>query len=148
MCKSLFLRKLLAQPSTLLKSDSGTDVFLWNFAKFLRTSFFMEHLWWLFLHFWLLRTLQFNYLKAVLNTYCHLRTKTIPIQTRDLYIKWGSSLKEKGTYVFVVLVELVMYTHLAIECSRWLWLTTHKFCSADIYAFSQLTIKVVIMLLW
>ena len=120
MYKSLFLRKLLAQPSTLLKSDSGTDVFLWNFAKFLRTSFFMEHLWWLFLHFWLLRTLQFNYLKAVLNTYCHLRTKTIPIQTRDLYIKWGSSLKEKGTYVFVVLVEPVMYTHLAIECSRWL----------------------------
>ena len=43
-------------PGTLLKRGSGTGVFLWmcfpvNFAKFLRTPFLTEQLWWLLLIF-------------------------------------------------------------------------------------------------
>ena len=67
MCTSLFFNKVaVLRPETLLKRDSGTDVFLrsatllkkrlWhrgfpvNFAKFLRTPFVTEHLRWLLLY--------------------------------------------------------------------------------------------------
>ena len=41
---------LTSQAATLLKRDSKTGVcFPVNVAKFLRTAFFKEHLWWLFL---------------------------------------------------------------------------------------------------
>ena len=35
--------------------------FLVNIAKFLRTAFFIEHLWWLFLKDWLQMTELFNF---------------------------------------------------------------------------------------
>ena len=49
LCWSLFLIKPHdSSPATLLKRDSYTGVPV-NIAKFLRTSFFIEHLWWLLL---------------------------------------------------------------------------------------------------
>ena len=48
-----FTRKRLCQsllrPATLLKKILWQRCFPMNFAKFLRTSFFIEHLWWLLL---------------------------------------------------------------------------------------------------
>ena len=51
-----FLIKLLAPPpATLLKKRLWHRCFPVNFGKFLRTPFFTEHLWWLFLHLHLLK---------------------------------------------------------------------------------------------
>ena len=45
MCWSLFFNKVVdLRSATLLKRDSNTSVFLWIFAKFLRTPFFTVHL--------------------------------------------------------------------------------------------------------
>ena len=44
-----FLIKLQAGPATLLKKRLWHRCFPVNFAKFLRTTFFTEHLWWLLL---------------------------------------------------------------------------------------------------
>ena len=44
-----FLIKLQALPASLLKKRLWRRCFPLNFAKFLRTSFFREHLWWLLL---------------------------------------------------------------------------------------------------
>ena len=38
-------KHLCLRPATLFKRDSGTVVFPVNFAKFLRTPFFIEHRW-------------------------------------------------------------------------------------------------------
>ena len=52
LCWSLFLIKLHAlRPATLLKRDSNTAVFLWNWRSFLRTTSFTEHLQWFLLWF-------------------------------------------------------------------------------------------------
>ena len=45
-----FLIKLQAAPATSLKRRLWHRCFPVNFAKFLRTSFFTEHLWWLLLY--------------------------------------------------------------------------------------------------
>ena len=42
-----FLIKLQARPATLLKKSLWHRCFPVNFAKLLRTPFFIEHLWWL-----------------------------------------------------------------------------------------------------
>ena len=42
----LFLIKLQVSPATLLKKRLWDRCFHVNFAKFLRTAFFIEHLWW------------------------------------------------------------------------------------------------------
>ena len=42
-----FLIKWQAAPATLLKNRPWHRCFSVNFAKFLRTPFFTEHLWWL-----------------------------------------------------------------------------------------------------
>ena len=44
-----FLLKLQAPPATLLKKRIWSRCFPVNFAKFLRTTFFIEHIWWLLL---------------------------------------------------------------------------------------------------
>ena len=44
-----FLIKLQAPPATLLKKRLWHRCFPVNFAKFLRTRFITEHLWWLLL---------------------------------------------------------------------------------------------------
>ena len=50
VCHSLFLSKVfIKRIRTLLKGRLWYRCFPVNFAKFLRTSFFMEHLWWLLL---------------------------------------------------------------------------------------------------
>ena len=50
LCWSFFLMKLQAlRPATLLKTRLQHRCFPMKFAKFLRTPFFTEHLWWLLL---------------------------------------------------------------------------------------------------
>ena len=50
-CWSLFLNKVAGlRPATLLKKRLWHTCFPVNFAKFLRTPFFIEHLWWLLLY--------------------------------------------------------------------------------------------------
>ena len=48
-CKSLFLNKVAGQVATLLKKRVWHKCFSVNSAKFLRTPFLMERLWWLLL---------------------------------------------------------------------------------------------------
>ena len=49
LCQSLFFTQVAAQPATLLKKRLWHRCFPENFAKFLRTPFFKEHLQWLLL---------------------------------------------------------------------------------------------------
>ena len=50
LCQSLFFNKVAGlRPATLLKKRLWHRCFPVNFAKFLRTPFFTEHLWWLLL---------------------------------------------------------------------------------------------------
>ena len=50
LCQSLFFNKVAAlRPATLLKKRLWHRCFPVNFAKFLRTAFIKEHLWWRFL---------------------------------------------------------------------------------------------------
>ena len=52
LCQSLFFNKVAGlRPATLLKKKLWHRCFPVNFAKFLRTTFFIEHLWWLLLKF-------------------------------------------------------------------------------------------------
>ena len=48
LCQGLFFNKV-APPATVLKKRLWHRCFPVNFAKFLRASFFTEHLWWLLL---------------------------------------------------------------------------------------------------
>ena len=51
LCQSLFFNKVAARrPTTLLKKRLWHRCFPVNFVKFLRTPFFIEHLWWLLLN--------------------------------------------------------------------------------------------------
>ena len=50
LCQSLFFNKVAGlRPATLLKKRLWHRCFPVNFAKFLGTPFFTEHLWWLLL---------------------------------------------------------------------------------------------------
>ena len=50
LCQSLFFNKVAGlRPATLLKKRLWHRCFPVNFDKFLRTPFFIEHLWWLLL---------------------------------------------------------------------------------------------------
>ena len=49
--KHLYWSLFLIRPATLWKRDFNAGVFLWNFAEYLRTPFFKEHLRWLLLNF-------------------------------------------------------------------------------------------------
>ena len=50
LCQSLFFNKVASlRPITLLKKRLWRRCFPVNFVKFLRTPFFIEHLWWLLL---------------------------------------------------------------------------------------------------
>ena len=50
LCQSLFFNKVTGvRTATLLKKRLRHRFFPMNFAKFLRTPFLTEHLWWLFL---------------------------------------------------------------------------------------------------
>ena len=52
LCQSLFFNKVAGLwPATLLKKRLWYRCFPVNFAKFLRTPFYIEHLWWLLLVF-------------------------------------------------------------------------------------------------
>ena len=52
LCQRLFFNKVAGlRPATLLKRSLWHRCFPVNFVKFLRTPFFMEHLWWLLLCF-------------------------------------------------------------------------------------------------
>ena len=49
LCQSLFFNKVAGRPATLFKKRLWHRSFRVNFAKFLRTHFFIEHLRWLLL---------------------------------------------------------------------------------------------------
>ena len=50
LCQSLFLNKVAGlRPATLLKKRLWHRCFPVNFVKFLRATFYKEHLWWLLL---------------------------------------------------------------------------------------------------
>ena len=50
-CWSLFLIKLKTwSPAALLKRDHNTGVSMWILQNFLRTAFFIKHLWWMLLN--------------------------------------------------------------------------------------------------
>ena len=50
LCQSLLFNKVAGpRPATLLKKRLWRSCFPVNFAKFLRTPFLKEHLWWLLL---------------------------------------------------------------------------------------------------
>ena len=50
LCESLFFNKVAGlRPATLLKKRLWRMCFPVNFVKFLTTTFFIEHLWWLLL---------------------------------------------------------------------------------------------------
>ena len=51
LCWSLFLENLHAGGMQLYKRKTTTKTSTVKFAKFLKTSFFSEHLWWLLLYF-------------------------------------------------------------------------------------------------
>ena len=48
--QSLFFNKVAGRPVTLLKKRLWHRCFPVNFTKFLRTPFFIDHLWWLLLN--------------------------------------------------------------------------------------------------
>ena len=51
LCQSLFFNKVAGpRPAILLKKRLSHRYFPVNFAKFLRTPFFIEHFWWLLLN--------------------------------------------------------------------------------------------------
>ena len=51
LCHSLFFNKVAGlRPATLLKKRLWHRCFPVNFAKFLKTPFLREHLWWLLLY--------------------------------------------------------------------------------------------------
>ena len=51
LCQSLFFNKVAGlRPATLLKKRLWHRCFPVNFAKFVRTPFIIEHLWWLLLN--------------------------------------------------------------------------------------------------
>ena len=51
LCQNLFFKKVAGlRPATLLKKRAWHWCFPVNFTKFLRTPFYIEHLWWLLLH--------------------------------------------------------------------------------------------------
>ena len=51
LCLSLFFNKVAGlRPATLLKKRHGHRCFPVNFVKFIRTPFYIEHIWWLLLH--------------------------------------------------------------------------------------------------
>ena len=53
LCQSLFFNKVAGlRLATLLKKRPWQRCFPVNFVKFLRTSLFMEHLWWLLLDYY------------------------------------------------------------------------------------------------
>ena len=65
LCQSLIFNKVAGlRPATLLKKRLWYRRFPVNFVKFLRTLFFIEHLWWL---------LPACYYRHYYATYCHLR---------------------------------------------------------------------------
>ena len=50
LCQSLFFNKVAGlRPATLLKKSLWHRCFPVNFVNFLRTPFYIEHLWWLLL---------------------------------------------------------------------------------------------------
>ena len=118
MLESLF-KKLAGWSSGYLskKIFPGRRCFPVNFAKFLRTHFFTEHLRWLLLHF--LRLLLFSF-KKWLNSYCHFatllwRTKKFFFSTHYLMYKKSNSF----VYKFVVNCQVFWITPSGCTLKSW-----------------------------
>ena len=62
LCQNLFFSKVAGlRPATLLKKRPWHWCFPVNFTKFLRTPFYIEHLWWLLLHILCLLRIHHDY---------------------------------------------------------------------------------------
>ena len=74
LCHSIFLNKVAGlRPTTLLKKRLWHWCFPVNFTKFLRTPFYLEHLWWLLLQTVYLR-IDFKQLRSSrLEVFCRKR---------------------------------------------------------------------------
>ena len=76
LCQSLFFNKVEGlKPVTLLEKKLGHKCFSVNFAKFLRTPFIIELLWWLLLFL----AQQYVFFKHIL--YCLVVAVTFPYQS-------------------------------------------------------------------
>ena len=84
---SLFNKVAYLRPANLLKKRLWRWCFPVGFSKFLKTSFFIEHLWWLLLHLLLLSKIYYYQKK-------HLRTAILKGRAS---LSWYYSL---GFYVF------------------------------------------------
>ena len=85
--QSLFFNKVAGlRPATLLKKRLWHRCFPVNFAKFLRTPFLTEHLWWLLLYkCGYIKQLQEHFLFYSTTTIRDFRCKTLHIPT---YLDW------------------------------------------------------------
>ena len=61
---SFFSKVAGLRPATLLKKRPWYWCFPVNFTKFLRTTFYLEHLWWLLLHILCLHYLRIHYVTS------------------------------------------------------------------------------------
>ena len=105
LCHSLFFNKVVDhRPATLLKKRLWHRCFSVNFAIFLRTPFFIEHLWWLFLFFTF--SLPLEYIKVFENLN-HETTKDFTY----LEISKILIIKDSVIYLSVHLFIYYIFTH-------------------------------------
>ena len=93
LCQSLFFDKDAGlRPATLLKKRHWHRCFPMNYVKYLRTPFFIEHLWWLLLLY--VPSLIIHLLRwSVVLVTAFFRTQKVLLPMRE---KWRESLNEGG----------------------------------------------------
>ena len=78
LCQSLFFNKVAGlRPVTLLKKRLWHRCFAMNFAKFLRTPFGTEHLWWLLLMLSLITLISRNLTMENMTEYGAVKTRIL-----------------------------------------------------------------------
>ena len=116
LCQCLFFNKVAGLiPATLLKKRLWHRCFPVNFAKFLRTPFIMEHLWWLLLniykqtglysaHFQFFRIWCRTNFNGYISNYSSIRKDTWQAETQPIY--FFIFLTEADTKVRATLAEM------------------------------------------
>ena len=127
LCQSLFFNKVVDhRPATLLKKRLWHRCFPVNFAIFLRTPFFIEHLWWLFLFFTF--SLPLEYIKVFENLN-HETTKDFTyLEVSKILI-----IKDSVIYLSVHLFIYYIFTHSLI----YLFILVKKIIFQHAYAISM-----------
>ena len=92
LCQSLFFNKVAGlRPATLLKKRLWHRCFPVNFAKFLRTPFLTEHLWWL-----LLESGNWNKLAPIYK-------KSLPENLIFVCVQWLQLVKRSKQFLIMLL---------------------------------------------